>query len=311
MRARPRRSAACARASAFAACALLVGCLAGPRHRRVASAPTVSSTRGTAPDPGREAASTAPSASASAIELIADVAASISAAPIDLDVVADATPFPSASASGTFVSGSGPATLYGALDGASCEAQLKKRGVAYAHVPGGARGVDRPIRLTGKLRGVDFHSMVAAKDRATSPYEILDCRLALALDDLAAMLAGHAIVEAIHFSMYRPPGKGADLAKPKSEHQGAMAIDLATLVKKDGTKLSVLGDWHGGIGQKTCGPGAAPSPATKGALELRGILCDAAQKRLFNVILTPNYNKPHENHFHLEVTKGVKWFLVH
>jgi hypothetical protein len=301
-------------------CALLVGCLAGPRHRRIGAAPAASATEARSPS-GEAVASTGASTFAppapSAIELIADVAASVSAAPIDLEVAANVLPAsgaigaPATSASGVFTSGTGPATVYGALDGASCETQLKKRGVAYVHVPGGARGVDRPIRLAGKLRGIDFHSMVAAKDRATSPYEIVDCRLALALDDLAVMLAAHGVVEVIHFSIYRPPGKGADLAKPKSEHIGAMAIDLAIMVKKDGTKLSVLGDWHGGIGQKTCGPGAGPTPATKPALEIRQILCDAAQKRLFNVILTPNYNKPHENHFHLEVTKGVKWFLLH
>ena len=38
---------------------------------------------------------------------------------------------------------------------------------------------------------------------------------------------------------------------------------------------------------------------------------DAWEKRIFNVALTPNYNKPHHNHFHLEVTVGVKWFLLH
>ena len=37
----------------------------------------------------------------------------------------------------------------------------------------------------------------------------------------------------------------------------------------------------------------------------------AYEAQLFNVVLTPNYNKPHANHFHLEVTRGVKWFLVH
>ncbi|MFO0006556.1 MAG: hypothetical protein ACK559_36105 [bacterium] len=28
-------------------------------------------------------------------------------------------------------------------------------------------------------------------------------------------------------------------------------------------------------------------------------------------MLTPNYNWPHRNHFHLEVTSGVKWYIVH
>ncbi len=29
------------------------------------------------------------------------------------------------------------------------------------------------------------------------------------------------------------------------------------------------------------------------------------------MMLTPDYNYPHRNHFHLEVTAGVKWFVVH
>lgn len=287
------------RAAWLAMATLAIGCLAGPRHRRavdVRAEPARTATE-------RAVASVSQTQPPRSVELVAD------ATPTDL--VADAPPLPSPAATGTFASGTGPATTYGAMDGATCEATLRQRAVPFVRVPGGARGVDRPIRLAGRLHGVEFHSMLAQRDRGQSPYEILDCRLALALDDLSAILAAHDVVEAIHYSMYRPPGKSADLSKPKSQHEGAMAIDLAILVKRDGTKLSVLADWHGGIGQRTCGAGAGPSPATKAALELRGLLCEVAQRRIFNVILTPNFNKPHANHFHLEVTKGVKWFLLH
>jgi len=27
-------------------------------------------------------------------------------------------------------------------------------------------------------------------------------------------------------------------------------------------------------------------------------------------VLTPDFNRAHRNHFHLEVTAGVKWFMV-
>jgi hypothetical protein len=40
-------------------------------------------------------------------------------------------------------------------------------------------------------------------------------------------------------------------------------------------------------------------------------LCDAADARLFNVMLSPDYNWRHRNHFHLEVATGAKWFVVH
>jgi len=201
-----------------------------------------------------------------------------------------------------------PALKYAALDSATCLAELKKRNVPFTSATS-TNGVDAPVRLSGKLRGVDIHGFDPPAKRATSVWEIVDCRLVLALDDLAQILSKHDVVEAIHMSMYRPPPKNSK-AKP-ARHDAALAIDLGSLVKKDGSKLRVLEDWHGGIGQKTCGNGAAPKPATKEAVELRAILCEAADAQLFNVVLTPNYNKPHANHFHLEVTRGVKWFLVH
>jgi hypothetical protein len=43
---------------------------------------------------------------------------------------------------------------------------------------------------------------------------------------------------------------------------------------------------------------------------MRSIVCEAAEAHLFNVELSPNYNAKHKNHFHLEVTANVRWFLV-
>lgn len=224
--------------------------------------------------------------------------------------VASAEPTEPEPAPGAIVpaSAGAPALRYAAMEGKACLAELKKRGIAYTSAEP-ANGVDTPIRLASKLHGVDVHGMEPPAKRATSVWEILDCRLALALDDFSVVLAKHDVVEAVHMSMYRPPPKGFK-GKP-ARHDAALAIDLGYVVKKDGGVLRVLEDWHGGIGTKTCGKGAGPWPASKNALELRQILCDTAEAQLFNVVLTPNYNKPHANHFHLEVTRGVKWFLVH
>jgi hypothetical protein len=206
----------------------------------------------------------------------------------------------------TPATGAAPATTYAAMTGTQCLAELKKRGVAFTSATG--KGVDTPVRLTGALRGIDFRGPEGKAKQATSPWEIADCRLMLALDDFAKILGKHDVVEVLHMSMYRPPPKNA---KDFKRHDAALAIDLGSMVKKDGTKLRVLEDWYGGIGQKTCGMGAGPTKSTKESLEIRQILCEAADAQIFNVVLTPNYNKPHANHFHLEVTRGVKWFLVH
>jgi hypothetical protein len=155
-----------------------------------------------------------------------------------------------------------------------------------------------------------FRSDASDRVRPTSPYEVADCRLVLALDDFAQILSSHDIVEVRHYSMYRPPKSRSD-GEIGKRHGGALAIDAGRFIDKSGTVLDVDRDFHGAIGARTCGDGAAPRPATAAALTLRAILCETVESRLFNVVLTPNYNRPHKNHFHLEVTAGAAWFLVH
>jgi hypothetical protein len=201
-----------------------------------------------------------------------------------------------------------PAVRYAQLSQADCEAELESRKIDFIRETGNA--VLAPVRLTGALHGVVFRTDARDKDRQTSKYEIADCRLALALDDFAEILSRHDIVEVRHYSMYRPPRSWPE-GKLGTRHDGALAIDAGRFVDKAGAVLDVDRDFHGAIGARTCGDGAAPRPATAAALTLRAILCEAVEHRLFNVVLTPNYNRPHKNHFHLEVTAGVTWFLVH
>ncbi len=197
---------------------------------------------------------------------------------------------------------------YGQLSQDACEAELATRNIAF--VREAARGVRAPVRLTGPLHGVVFRTDAQDAARATSPYEIGDCRLVLALDDFAEILASHEIVEVRHYSMWRPPPPSWPEAKEATRHAGAVALDAGRFEKKDGSVLDVDKHFHGRIGAKTCGDGAGPRPVTPEATELRAILCETVAKHLFNVVLTPNYNRPHKNHFHLEVTEGAKWFLL-
>jgi hypothetical protein len=202
-----------------------------------------------------------------------------------------------------------PAVRYAALTPEACFAELGKREIPFERET--ARGVLAPVRLTGPLHGVTFRTDLKEDQRATTPWEIADCRLVLALDDFAQILEKHNVVTVIHYSMYRVPPKSWADDKIGGQHNGALALDAGRFLKKDGSKLDVLKDFHGKIGDKTCGDGAGPHPATPDAKELRGILCEAVDAHLFNVVLTPDFNRPHRNHFHLEVMAGVHWFLIH
>ncbi len=203
-----------------------------------------------------------------------------------------------------------PACRYARLTPHSCLKELGRRHIAYRRVRR-APGVLIPVRLRGKLGGVLYRTDFPDKKRPTVPYEVFDCRLVLALDDFSRILRAHDIDEVRMFSAWRPPSKKWPKGKIAKRHPGALAIDMRLFKKNSGKELSVLDDFHGRIGNTTCGPKAEkPHPATPEARELHSIVCEAADQHLFNVILTPDHNKPHHNHFHMEVTHGVKWFIV-
>ncbi len=196
------------------------------------------------------------------------------------------------------------ASRYAALDRARCLDELGKRKIPFV-LEGDARGVMIPLRLAGPLSGVLFRSMLSPKARSTSPYDIYDCRLVLALDDFARILAKHDVVEVVHFSAYRPPSNKRPLRGPGRRHPGGLAIDTGLFKTKDGRTLSVEKDFDGRRGERPCGARAKPGPS-----ELRSIVCEAVDAQLFNVVLTPGFNRAHKNHFHLEVTAGARWVHV-
>lgn len=204
-----------------------------------------------------------------------------------------------------------PAMRYARLSPRACERELTRRKIPWK-ATGPVRGVLAPVRLTGPLHGVSYHSALPEKKRATSIYEVVDCRLALALDDLSQILTRYDIVEVIHMSAYRPPrAKHWVDGRLGKRHGAAMAMDMGTFKRKDGTSLSVLHDFHGRVGAHTCGPHArGPRPATPEAVILHKIACETADAHLFNVELTPDFNRAHKNHFHLEVSQHPKWFYL-
>jgi hypothetical protein len=199
------------------------------------------------------------------------------------------------------------ANVYGELTNAQCLTLLDKRGISYVKLPK-TSGVELPIRLTGPLHGVDLHGGEPAALRSTSPTEILDCRLALALDDFAGILEDHHVIEAVHWSIYRAPPIGTE--EKAADHTAGLAIDLGALFEDDGSRTGVAEDWRGEIGGKTCGNGAYPVPATKRAWRLRAILCTTAASHVFHLVLTPNFNAAHHDHFHLEIKRHSTFSFV-
>lgn len=202
-----------------------------------------------------------------------------------------------------------PASRYANLSNDAAFEELRRRHIAFEPAES-APGVRAPIRLTGKLHGVWVHSSLPEDERRTTPFEILDARLALALDDFAEVLANHDIVEVIHFTMYRPGDDAREAGTTgKARHPGGLAIDVGALRKQSGALLNVATHWPASIGAKTCGESARRLPARRGR-ELMSLVCEGRDLRLFHVMLTPHFNRAHHDHLHLEIKPDTPWFLV-
>jgi hypothetical protein len=192
-----------------------------------------------------------------------------------------------------------------ALSDRACLRALQRARVPFERVRAPLPGVAVPVRVTGPIAGVRYRS-----SERRDIHELMDCRLAVALVRFSRMLRHLGIVEVLHYSTYRPPDPRAVQRQPlQARHGGGLAIDASWFVREDGERFSVMRDFHGRRGRPVCGP-EARVPNHAGARLLRTIACDAARRGIFHVVLTPNYNAPHRNHFHLEVTRGANWQAV-
>jgi len=204
---------------------------------------------------------------------------------------------------------SSPAYRYANMTNEQALAEVTRRGIRFEHATPPLPGVRLPIRLTAPLRGVTIRSSLPEPERKDTPFDIMDARLALALDDFCRILQMHDIVEVIHFTIYRPPTTVPDDPKaPQTRHPAGMAIDVGALKRSDGHWLAVGPHWSSSIGARTCGPQGRRLVGRRGR-ELLSILCEAGDQRIFHYMLSPHFDEPHSDHLHLEIKPGVKWFL--
>ena len=162
-----------------------------------------------------------------------------------------------------------PASRWAGLSAQQCLSEVARRKLGVTRFRGAAVGVQTPVRVTGPIAGVRF-----VTPGKKSPYGIMDCRLALALSDLAPLLKRYDVVEARVDNMYRPhahlPGK-----KKPSQHSYGLAADVTRFKRADGSELVVERDFQGAIGEPVCGTEArARGELTSDAATLRDLICD-------------------------------------
>lgn len=167
-----------------------------------------------------------------------------------------------------------------------CLAELDRRGVTYTRAE--AKGVKIGVEVTSTLGGVTWR---ASSDKPT----FLDCSLAISLDEIGRYLTALGIDEAVFSSSYsRRNVRGTN--KP-SKHSYALAIDVNKLIGPEVGTLVVKDDFEQGLGDAVDCIGA---PLTAGGAILSTLRCQLVQSGLFRLVLTPDYDDAHHDHFHLE-----------
>ena len=156
-----------------------------------------------------------------------------------------------------------PAYRYANMTDGDAFAELDRRRVLYSRLDP-VPGVRAPIRLTGRLHGVNVHSALPPDQRVTSIFEILDARLALALDDFCALLERHDVDEVVHYTMYRPDvaagHEGGPRAPTKSPDHGPRGQEPRQRPKA-GTRVARRDPAATGLHPTTSAPPGTRHPA--------------------------------------------------
>jgi hypothetical protein len=187
-----------------------------------------------------------------------------------------------------------PASMYAAFAASRCKAEVKRRELPVAPIKSAQRGVVTGMRLTGAMNGV---RLVAPP--SSTKFGVLDCRMALVLDDLTKALREAGVVRVSIDNIYRPnaklPGR-----KKSSQHAHGLAIDVTAFELSDGRVLSTS-MWGASIGEVPCGPDAAMASPTADAVTVRNLVCAIGRAGFFHSMLTPSYDAAHQSHFHFDI----------
>jgi hypothetical protein len=162
----------------------------------------------------------------------------------------------------------------------SCTAELDARKVSYKRT---ARpGIETAVEITGPLGGVSYEG---------GPL-VMDCSLAVSLDEAGRYLRGLGLHKATFSGAYSR--RNVRDTNIPSKHSYGLAIDVHMF-----DALRIDRDFEMGLGDDVDCVGR---PTSDGAATLKILQCQLVRSGLFHLVLTPDYDGDHRDHFHLEVS---------
>lgn len=171
----------------------------------------------------------------------------------------------------------------------ACRAVLDRSEIAYSALPEAGEGpCARPDRT--KLTDFPLRPSVPATT----------CRVAAALElwrtksvaPAARDILGSELSHFEHMGVYNCRRMRGGSSTAWSEHSTGNAIDISAVVLEDGRRISLIDDWDGAEG--------GDADRARFLRQIRDGACG-----VFAVVLSPDYNAAHADHFHLD--QGGSW----
>ena len=166
----------------------------------------------------------------------------------------------------------------------SCYDELEARHISYKKTK--KPGIAKAVEITGTLGGV----VVSGE----TPL-VIDCSLVVSLDEAGKYIRALGLDQAHFASAYsRRNVRGTN---HPSKHSYGLAIDLSAFTGTDLGTLRVSKDYEQGLGDAVDCVGL---PMTQGGAVLKVLQCQLVRSGLFYLVLSPDYDDAHHDHFHLQ-----------
>lgn len=153
----------------------------------------------------------------------------------------------------------------------------------------------------------NIHGVTWVNGNDTASTMFMRCELALVMSKLSKYLAARGIKKVMHYGTYNCRGIRTDSGSTAtlSQHGLGRAIDLAAFWDGAGIEYNLYKHWDhsttwkNASGQMGCWSTMFNSPQAKVLYEIG---CDMWKQKIFSLVLTPNYNNVHDNHFHVDLS---------
>jgi Extensin-like protein C-terminus len=176
--------------------------------------------------------------------------------------------------------------------GRKCLRELVRLGIPFKRAPR-TRGVDTPVIVTGPVRGLKLSPMWGKRPA------LMDCIFALSFYRMAPVVLRSGVNELLYSSVYSyRKVAGTNVL---SRHSYGLAIDVFEVRGPGKARANVKKDWVKAVGR----PGHCIGPVrSRKARLLRGLACNLEKSRILSLIMTPDTDYAHRDHFHMACLKA-------